>query len=115
MLPWVAASAMTGITNIDIILSSLEELADPCYTVHLHFAELEGKGVGERVFDIIVQDQQTLQDFDIVKEAKGINRSVVKSFYGIGIKDTLNIRFIPSKNSPSSESLLCGIEILMEE
>ena len=38
-----------------------------------------------------------------------------KSFYSIGVNDTLIIKFDPSKLAPQSEPLLSGIEILLED
>ena len=114
-LPWVAASAVTGVSEITITLDKNQVITDPLYTVRLHFAELEDKAIGERVFDIAVQDQQKMENFDIIKAADGVNRSIVKSFSGIAVEDTLYIRFSPSSATPNSAPLLSGIEILIEE
>ena len=114
-LPWVTASAVTGVSEITITLDKNQVITDPLYTVRLHFAELEDKAIGERVFDVVVQDQQTMENFDIVKAAGGVNRSIVKSFSGIAVEDTLYIRFSPSAATPNSVPLLSGIEIIIEE
>jgi len=50
------------------------------YTVKLHFAEIQIGNVGSRMFDVYVQGQKVLTDFDIRKEAGGPNIGVVKSF-----------------------------------
>jgi len=115
VLPWVAASAISGISNIQITLSKSDEQSDAVYTIHLHFTELEEKTTGERVFDVFIQDQSLLKNFDIVKEAGGIHRNIVKSFSGIAVNKELKLKLIPSNESPQCAPLLCGIEILMEE
>ncbi|CAN6803759.1 unnamed protein product [Brassica oleracea] len=56
------------------------------YTVNLHFAEIVFTGnqtfssLGRRFFDIYIQGKLVLKDFNIVDEAKGVGRAVVKSF-----------------------------------
>ncbi|KAL8229877.1 hypothetical protein R6Q57_014777 [Mikania cordata] len=68
------------------------------YTVKLHFAEIVFTqdnfidSVGKRVFDVYVQDELTLKDFNIVKEASGTGRAVIKS-YRVNVKNnTLKIQ-----------------------
>ncbi|CAN6683891.1 unnamed protein product [Malus baccata var. baccata] len=58
------------------------------YTVTLHFAETvyenrtsqTSKSLGRRVFDIYIQGTRRTKDFDISKEAGGVNRAVVRKF-----------------------------------
>ncbi|KAL1202421.1 putative leucine-rich repeat receptor-like serine/threonine-protein kinase [Cardamine amara subsp. amara] len=56
------------------------------YTVNLHFAEIVFSGInsytslGRRFFDIYIQGKLEIKDFNIVDEAKGALRVVVKSF-----------------------------------
>ncbi|KAF8110466.1 hypothetical protein N665_0083s0030 [Sinapis alba] len=56
------------------------------YTVNLHFAEIMFTGnqtfssLGRRFFDIYVQGKLVVKDFNIVDEAKGVGRDVVKRF-----------------------------------
>jgi outer membrane protein assembly factor BamB len=83
------------------------------YTVRLYFAETEEYEVGERLFNVSIQGRQVLEAFDIVKEAGGINRPVVKEFKGINVKDDLRIKLTPAAESLAT-SLLCGIEIIAE-
>jgi hypothetical protein len=52
-------------------------------TVRLHFAEPEGKGPGERVFDVSIQGQPVLSAFDIAKEAGGPDRVLGKEVKGV--------------------------------
>ncbi len=83
------------------------------FTVRLYFAETEPCEVGRRVFDVHLQDKRVLEGFDIVKEAGGTNRSVVKEFKGIEVRDDLKVTLARAAGS-QAEPLLCGIEILAE-
>jgi len=83
------------------------------YTVRLLFAETEEYGIGQRIFNVSIQDQQVLEAFDIVKEAGRINQFVVKEFNRINVIDDLKIVFTPTAES-QAPPLLCGIEIIAE-
>ncbi|XP_056842104.1 probable leucine-rich repeat receptor-like serine/threonine-protein kinase At3g14840 isoform X2 [Raphanus sativus] len=73
-------------------------LGNGSYTVNLHFAEImfsDNKiysSLGRRFFDIYVQGKLEVKDFDIVNEAKGIGRDVVKSYQVMITNGTLEIR-----------------------
>jgi len=115
------------------------------YTVRLYFAEIEecpfwlGQAetgetgeIGRRLFNVSLQNRQVLETFDIVKEAGGTNRPVVKEFKGINVKDDLRVTLTPvmdlaipnvtagqapataSAFAETSSPLLCGIEIIAE-
>ncbi|PRQ29281.1 putative protein kinase RLK-Pelle-DLSV family [Rosa chinensis] len=69
-------------------------LRDGNYTVKLHFAEIVIRGnrsyysVGRRIFDVYIQD------FDIAKAAKGVDKEVIKETKAVQVKNkTLEIRF----------------------
>lgn len=83
------------------------------YTVRLFFAETEENEIGRRLFNVSIQGRQVLEAFDIVKEAGGINRPVVKEFKGINVTDDLRITLTPPAESQVGP-LLCGIEIIAE-
>jgi hypothetical protein len=79
----------------------------------LYFAEIEEREPGQRGFTVSLQGRTVLEDFDIAKEAGGANRTVVKEFKGISVKDDLKITLTPAAES-QAEPLLCGIEIIAE-
>jgi hypothetical protein len=83
------------------------------YTVRLYFAETQGCGIGQRLFNISLQDKLLLENFDIVKEADGPNRSVVKEFKGIKVRDDLILTLTPMTTA-QADPVLCGIEIIAE-
>ena len=78
------------------------------HTVRLYFAEMEGKTNGQRVFDVGLQGQKVLTDFDVVAAAGGGRREVVKEFHGISIEDKLDIGFTRKTGEP----MLSGVEII---
>lgn len=84
------------------------------YTVRLYFAEIEDQPAGRRIFEVSLQDNHVLKDFDIAKAADGPNRCIVKEFRSIPIKDDLKITLTPSADS-DAPPLLNGIEILAED
>lgn len=138
---WIAASGVTGLREVTVRMfiqpgrnpSSVDafdkhiekipawseeqikgafEQPQP-YTVRLFFAETEENEIGRRLFNVSIQGRQVLEAFDIVKEAGGINRPVVKEFKGINVKDDLRITLTPAAESQAAP-LLCGIEIVAE-
>ncbi|XP_057799950.1 probable LRR receptor-like serine/threonine-protein kinase At1g56140 [Salvia miltiorrhiza] len=62
-------------------------LENGVYRVELHFAEVvmdddpaSWMGLGRRLFDVYIQGERVLQDFNIVKEAGGSKRALIKTF-----------------------------------
>ncbi|MDY0167903.1 MAG: PQQ-binding-like beta-propeller repeat protein [Thermoguttaceae bacterium] len=84
------------------------------YTVRLHFAEpSETVQPGERVFRVAIQGKTVLERFDILAEAGGARRAVVKEFPGIPADETLTVQLQPL--SPASlKPVLCGVEVLQQ-
>ena len=64
------------------------------YRVRLHFAELNKDGAGRRVFDVQLEGTTVLSQFDIWREAGGINIAIVREF-PVTINDgTITLDFI---------------------
>ena len=80
------------------------------YTVELHFAEPENLKSGQRVFSVAIQGKDVLTDFDIVEQAGGPRRGVVRKFPGIRVVDDLRITFLPK----AGQSLVCGLRLVAE-
>ncbi|XP_024531458.1 probable LRR receptor-like serine/threonine-protein kinase At1g56140 isoform X2 [Selaginella moellendorffii] len=63
------------------------------YTVHLHFAEIiigtgqDGPGVGRRYFDVFIQGDRKLKDFNIREEANGSLRALTRSFTAVNVSN----------------------------
>ncbi|OGF48769.1 MAG: hypothetical protein A2231_01675 [Candidatus Firestonebacteria bacterium RIFOXYA2_FULL_40_8] len=105
-LKWVSASGAKGVESVTLTINKNAVEAVP-YTVRLYFADPENKKEGERVFDVSIQGVKLIDKFDIIKEAKGPDCEVIKTFDKILVKDTLIVEF-----SPAKDSLLCGLEVI---
>lgn len=106
---YVAASAINGVQDITITLSE-EVMDNSIYTVKLYFAEIEKINEISRVFDVEVQGEKVLSDFNISKETNGINKLKVKTIEGVLIQDKLNIKL--SADNSEILPLLSGIELI---
>ena len=111
-LPWVTASGLEGLESMSLELDRDSGTARS-YTVRLFFAEPEDLAPGDRVFDVALNGQQALTDFDILREAGAARTSVVKEFPGILVEGDLAIALTPA-NPASAPPLLCGIEVEAE-
>ena len=85
-----------------------ETVADPGkYGLNLHFAESwfgagnpGGGGIGSRTFDILINGVLLRKDFDILKEAGGIDRAAVVSEHNIAPshQGKIAISLVPHQN-----------------
>jgi outer membrane protein assembly factor BamB len=103
--PWVCASGAVGLTSFQ-----LDGLKPGRFTVRLYFAEPRSIGVGERVFDVMLQGKTVLKGLDIVAVAGGSMRSVVREFPGISIDGRCELVLTAHRGKP----LLSGIELVSE-
>ncbi|XP_031120508.1 probable LRR receptor-like serine/threonine-protein kinase At1g07650 [Ipomoea triloba] len=77
-------------------------LANGNYTVKLHFAEIvirdnrSFQSFGRRIFDVYIQGEMKLKDFEIKTEAQGVDKTLVKQFQTIVKDKTLEVRFVYS-------------------
>ncbi|KAK2639452.1 hypothetical protein Ddye_027247 [Dipteronia dyeriana] len=68
------------------------------YTVNLHFAEIlfwneePFYRVGRRIFDIYIQGILKWQDFNIMEQANGTGKAIIKTFNATVTENTLEIR-----------------------
>lgn len=69
------------------------------YLVELHFAEIQmddshsWKGLGRRVFDVYIQGEKVLEDFNIVNVAGGSKKALIKSFEANVTNTFMDIHF----------------------
>ena len=85
------------------------------YTVRLHFMEPDDVQPGERVFRCAAcKARRRLPSLDVVKEAGGRNRSLVKEIAGVEVSDELVIELTPDARRKMQATLLSGIEIQAE-
>jgi outer membrane protein assembly factor BamB len=112
-LSWVAASGAEGLTSLKVKLGTSDE-NERTYTLRLHFAELEEAEAGDRVFAVKVQGEQAFPAVDIVKEAGGRSRALVKEIKGVTVGDALLIELAPLASS-KLPALLAGVELQIED
>ena len=80
------------------------------YTVRLHFADTTFTAPGKRVFNVRINGQSVLSDFDVVREAGGKDKAVVKEFPEIApdAQGKIEIQF---QKGPADEPEINAIEI----
>ena len=114
-LRWVAASGCRGISRLELALGTLEKVT---YRVRLHFAEPDNASPGKRVFDVLIEGEKVLENFDVFKEAGGRNRSLVRTFEDVEVDDgKVTLAFTsaqPDAGDGASLPLLCGVEVMLE-
>ncbi len=114
--PWLFASFARGLRRCIVpLLSKADEPAE--YTVRLYFADFDNEQAGKRIFDIKLQGQVVLDDFDIVREAGGSCKAVVRQFRGIAVSGNLEIELVAQDKKLSSKNsmpVLCGVEVVRE-
>ncbi|XP_019190174.1 PREDICTED: probable LRR receptor-like serine/threonine-protein kinase At1g07650 [Ipomoea nil] len=75
-------------------------LANGNYNVKLHFAEIvlrdnrSFQSLGRRLFDVYIQGERKIKDFDIETEAQGADKPLVKQFQAVVRDKTLEVRFV---------------------
>jgi hypothetical protein len=112
-LSWVAASGAKGLNSLTLRLAASDSTARS-YRVRLHFAEPDEVQPGQRTFDVKLQGQTVLEALDIVQEAGGPNRSLVKEFSPVQVTQDLTIELVPQATARYAAGLLCGVEIQAE-
>lgn len=79
------------------------------YTVNLHFAETYWTQAGQRVFNVIINGQTLLSNFDIIGAAGAANKAVVKQLTATANSSgTITIQFATVKDNAQVN----GIEVL---
>jgi hypothetical protein len=78
------------------------------YTVRLHFAEIYWNSAGQRVFNVAINGQQVLANFDIFAAAGGKNIALVKQFTAAPVNGQITIAYTTVKDN----AMCCGIEVL---
>lgn len=105
---WVGSYGVEGIRNIRLDLGG-----EGRYDVRLFFAEPDELEKGERVFDIFVQGEKLLADFDIAESAGGMRRVTEAGFKDISVENNLYIGF--GWDEASLPAALSGIEVVRSD
>jgi outer membrane protein assembly factor BamB len=114
--PWAFTSWGRGLKRCTLPLR--DEKDGPAeYTVRLHFAELEDEQPGQRIFDVTLQGEKVLEDFDVAEEAGGVSRAVSREFTGVEVERDLEIE-LTANHEPATATdhgpILCAVEVLLE-
>ncbi len=110
-IPWIISSGIEGLSSLEISLAKGEPTSTP-YNIRLYFSEPEFTSPGQRVFDVSIQGEKVLSDFDITKETSLTQISIIKEFKDISAGQTLTITFEPSESTPDAKPIISGVEII---
>lgn len=107
---WVAASGLIGVRRARVPLDGVDESKE--LVVRLVFCEPEHTEPGRRVFGVALDGKELLKNLDVVKEAGGPFRAVVREFRGIRARGgALELTFSGSRGEP----LICGVELIQAD
>lgn len=115
---WLFTSGCLGLRECKLpLIDDTWGEAPGIYTVRLGFAAPSGDQSGQRVFDIKLQGELVIENFDIVETATVSNKAVIKEFRGIGVKNELMIELVPNKSNPgiAQSPILNFIEVIRED
>ena len=107
---WVAASGVEGLDSLTVALGK-DVRENRGYNVRLFFTEPEDLEPGERLFHVALDGQQVLENLDIVKEAGGRNRVLIKEFENVPAGAELQIEL----TAIQGKTLLSGVEVVASE
>lgn len=115
--PWLFTSGCRGLLRCELPL--IDDVNNPnpgLYTVQLGFNAPPGDKPGQRAFDIKLQDNIVLKNFDILKSAGKPNKAVIKEFNGISVKNTLTLELLPKTTNPKIDHapLINFIKVIRE-
>ncbi len=118
-LPWVAASGCRGIKRLELNPKLNPFQKDPtAFTVRLYFCEPDNQEAGTRVFDVKIQDNVVLDNFDIVAATGGRNVGTAIEFTDVPVRSSLIVEFetdSPDDANATTVPVLSGIEVLRQE
>jgi len=116
--PWLFTSGCQGMLRCEIPLTDdVDGQESAVYTVRLGFSALPEDRPGRRVFDIKLQDKIVDDEFDIMDDAGGANRAVVKEYKGIRAKEVLVLELCPKASDPEMNEapIMNFIEVIKED
>jgi len=115
-VPWVFVSGCSGPARYAIPV--MDGASAPArYTVRLYFADLSNAKPGARRFDVKLQGDLVLRDFDIVSAVGGPKIAFIKELRGVEVSDILTIELV--SNAPgtaqSQRPILNGVELIRQD
>jgi outer membrane protein assembly factor BamB len=124
--PWLFTSGCRGMLRCEIPLIDDTAGQKPgTYTVRLGFKALSQDRLGQRIFDIKLQDDVVSKDFDILAEANEPARqtagkpdkAVIRQFEGIRVRNVLVLELVPKSADPQDDQapIINFIEVIRED
>ncbi len=112
---FVFASAARGLKSCVIPIAE-DDRGGGMFNVRLAFSALPGDALGQRVFDVKLNGQTVLKDFDIIKETGKADRAVWKEF-AVAINKDLTLELAGKSENPAADKmpLINGLQVLRNE
>ena len=113
--PWVFNSMARGLKTCTVPLRNKTD-QPAAYTVRLYFAEVGDVTAGQRQFDVKLQGQLVAENIDIVKDAGGRGKSLVRTFKGVKVTENLAVELVPQAKGKNVHQvpILSAIEVQIE-
>jgi hypothetical protein len=89
----------------------IKDLKPGRYLVRLYFAEPDVLGQKNRLQDIKLQGRSVVVDFDVVDEADGVMKGVIKEFASIEVKNELTLEL----SAANGKTIISGIELIRRD
>lgn len=96
--------------NVEYLIYNRPQRTSLWYDVRLYFAESTFHEAGKRRFDVEINGQKVLTNFDIFQEAGGANKAVMKEFPLVSSNKDGTFR-IQLKTGAADQPEICGIEL----
>ena len=110
-MAWVTASGVKNARSVTLDLDRKESEAVKTYTVRLYFAQ--PAGVVSSAFDLAVQGKVVTPALEVARDAGGVNRSLVKEYRGVRVRDKRVVELKPVKKGGGT--VLSGVEVRLGE
>ena len=108
---WIGASGLAGIRSAKLPLDDVDPTRE--LTVRLYFCEPGPAKPAGRVFSVSLDGRQVIRDLDVIAEAGGPFRTLVKEFPNVRPRrrDAIELTFTAGVGEP----LICGAELIQTE
>jgi outer membrane protein assembly factor BamB len=116
--PWLFTSGCLGLSRVEVPLINPEAGDNAAvYTVRLGFMAGADDRPGRRVFDLKLQAETVLSNFDTLQKAGTPERAVVMEFRDILVEEDLVLELIPKTARPTADEAptLNFIELVHQE
>ena len=116
--PYLFSSGCLGLIQCKIpLIDDIFGEEPGVYTVRLGFSAPSGDKLGQRVFDITLQGNPVIENFDVRKDAGSPNKAVIKEWRGIPVENDLVVDLSSRNPNPTLREapIINFIEVIKEE